>query len=110
MGRGVRLIIPAGNKPFLRRAIGAARDGIREDLDGFGDQLRASRTELLLEETAYAALLGGLDLERLVPDEEIQAALRRLADSIDRDNEHGRVCFEHDVLADLLAQLDGQVV
>jgi len=107
-GRTVRLIVPARNEAFLRRAIGAARDGIREDLDRFGDQLQAPRSELLLEGTAYAALLGGLDLGRIVPDPEICEALRRLAESIDRDNEYGRVCFEHDALDDLLRQLTGR--
>jgi len=108
-GRAVALQIAAGNEAFLRRVIGAARDGIREELDRFGGQLQAPRSELLLEETAYAALLGGLDLGRVVPDPEICEALRRLAEAVDRDNEYDRVCFEHRALADLLAQLEGRV-
>jgi len=107
-GRAVALTIPAGNEPFLRRVIGAARGGIREELDRFGDQLLAPRSELLLEETSYAALLGGLDLGRIVPDDEIRTALRRLAGSIDRENEYERVCFEHDALHDLLSQIEGR--
>lgn len=107
-GRFIRLSIPARNEAFLRRAFGAARDGIREDLDRFGDRLQAPRSELLLEETAYAALLGGLDLGRIVPDPEICAALRRLAESIDRDNEYERARSEHDALDDLLRQLTGR--
>jgi hypothetical protein len=107
-GRAVPLSIPAGNEAFLRRVIDAARDGIREDLDRHGDRLRASRSELLLEETAYAALLGGVDLRRIVPDDEIRAALRGLAESVDRENEYERVVFEHRALADLLAQLEGR--
>lgn len=105
----VALTISTGNEAFLRRVIGAARDGIREELDRFGDQLRASRSELLLEETAYAALLGGLDLGRIVPDDEIRTELRRLAQSVDRENEYERVCFEHDAIHDLLTQLGGTV-
>lgn len=107
-GRAVPLSIPAGNEAFLRRVIAAARDGIREDLEQHGDRLRASRSELLLEESAYAALLGGLDLRRIVPDEEIRTALRRLAESIDRESEYERTRFEHAALADLLAQLEGR--
>jgi hypothetical protein len=108
-GRAVPLSIPAGNEAFLRRVIGAARDGIREDLERHGDQLRASRSELLLEETAYAAVLGGLDLGRIVADDEIRAALRRLAESVDRENEYERVVFEHETVAGLLDQLGGAV-
>jgi len=107
-GRVVSLTIPTGNVRFLRRVISAARDGIREEMDCFGDQLRAPRSELLLEETAYAALLGGLDLGRIVPDDEFRIALRRLADSIDRENEYERVCFEHHALRDLRDQLEGR--
>jgi len=107
-GRAVPLSIPAGNEAFLRRVIGAARDGIREDLEQHRDRLCRRRSELLLEETSYAALLGGLDLGRIVPDEEIRAALRRLAESVDRENEYERVVFEHRALADLLARLEGR--
>jgi hypothetical protein len=107
-GRAVPLSIPVGNEAFLRRVIGAARDGIREDLEQHGHRLHASKSELLLEETVYAALLGGLDLRRVVPDDEIRAALRRLAESVDRENEYERVVFEHRALADLLAQLQGR--
>lgn len=107
-GRVVSLTIPAGNVRFLCRVIGAARDGIREELDRYSDQLRAPKSKLLLEETAYAALLGGLDLGRIVPDDEIRLALRRLAESIDRENEYERVCFEHDALHGLLGQIEGE--
>lgn len=104
----VVLTISTGNEAFLRRVIGAARDGIREELDRFGDQLRAPRSDLLLEETAYAALLDGLDLGRIVPDDEIHAAVLRVTEAVDRENEYERACFEHDALADLLAQLEGR--
>jgi hypothetical protein len=108
-GVAVPLSIPAGNEAFLRWVIGAARDGIREDLEQHGDRLRASRSELLLEESTYAALLGGLDLRRIVADDEILAALRRLAESVDRENEYERVVFEHEAVAGLLGQLGGAV-
>lgn len=107
-GRAVALSISTGNEAFLGRVIGAARDGIREELDRFGGQLRAPRSGLLLEETAYAALLGGLDLRRIVPDDEIRAAVVRIAGAVDRENEYERACFEHDAFADLLAQLEGR--
>ena len=108
-GRAVALSIPAGNEAFLRRIIGAARDGLRDELERHGDQLREPRSKLLLEGAAYSALLGGLDRGRVLPDDELQAALARLAWSVDRGNEYGRVVFEHDALHDLLGQLGAAV-
>jgi len=64
---------------------------------------------LLLEDTAYATLLVALDRHWIVPDAELRAALSRLAESVDHDNEYARVVAEHDALHDLLAQLEGSV-
>jgi hypothetical protein len=108
-GHAIALEIPAGNLPFLRRVITAARGGLRDDLEGFADQLRQPRSALLLEDAAYATLLTALDRRWIVPDDELRAALARLAGSVDHDNEYGRVAFEHDALYGLLAQLDGPV-
>lgn len=107
--RAVTLSIPAGNEAFLRRTIGAARDGLREELERFGDSLREPRSRLLLEDAAYAALLDGIDRGSVVPDDEIRAALARLGESVDRGNQYGRVVFEHRALHDLLGQLAGPV-
>jgi hypothetical protein len=106
-GRAVSLSIPPGNEAFLRRVIGSTQGGLRDDLKHHGDRLREPRSKLLLEDAAYAALLDGLDRGRIVPDDELRAILGRLAESIDRGNEYGRVVFEHDTLHDLLARLGG---
>jgi len=106
-GDAISLSIPAGNEAFLRRIISATQDGLHDELERFGDQLHEPRSKMLLEDAAYAALLEGLDCGRVVPDSEILATLARLAESIDRDNEYGRVVFEHRAIHDLLGQLAG---
>lgn len=108
-GWAVSLTIPAGNLPFLRRVIGAARDGLREELERFGDRLKEPRSSLLLEETAYVSLLTALDRGRVVPDDELRGALAQLAESVDRQNEYAQATFEHDALRELLVQV-GAVV
>ncbi|HVQ58406.1 MAG TPA: hypothetical protein VMS60_05800 [Solirubrobacterales bacterium] len=102
----VSLTIPAGNKAFLRRVISAARDGLREELERFGDRLNEPRSSLLLEETAYVSLLDALDRSRVIPDDELRGVLARLAESVDHENEYARVAFEHDALRGLLAQIE----
>jgi len=104
-GCAVSISIPAGNEAFLRRIISGAQDGLRDDLGQSDERLREPRTKLLLEDAAYAALLDGLDQGRVVPDDELRAALARLREAVDRENEYGRVVFEHEAVADLLAQL-----
>jgi hypothetical protein len=106
-GCAVALEIPPGNLPFLYRVLNAARIGLREDLERFGDDLQQPRSALLLEDAAYATLLVALDRRWIVPDDEVRAALSRLAESVDHDNEYGRVLAEHDALRGLLAQLEG---
>jgi len=106
-GYAVALKIPAGNLPFLRRVIGAAQAGLKDDLGRFGDELDQPRSALLLEDAAYATLLVALDRRWIVPDDEVRAVLSRLAESVDRDNEYARVVAEHDALRGLLAQLEG---
>jgi len=106
--RAVTLAIPAGNEAFLRRVITAARDGLRDELEQFGDRLGEPRNKLLLEEAAYRSLLDALDRGRVVPDDELRAAVVQLAEAVDRENEHARVSFEHDALHGLLGQLGGQ--
>lgn len=107
-GRGcvVSLTIPAGNRPFLRRVIRAARDGLREELERFGDQLNEPRSSLLSEETAYTVLLDALGRGRVVPDDELRGVLAQLAESVDHENEYSRVTFEHEALRGLLVQIE----
>lgn len=106
--RAVTLTIPAGNEAFLRRVISAARDGLREELERFGDRLQVPRSNLLLEDAVYSALLDGLDRGSLVPDDELLAVVAQLAESVDRDNEHSRVVAEHAAIHDLLCRLEGR--
>lgn len=101
----VALTIPAGNEAFLRRVISAARDGLRDELERFADQLQEPRSRLLLEETAYAGLLDALDRGQVVPEEELRTALARIGEAVDRGNEYDRVVCEHDAIHDLLDQL-----
>ena len=102
----VALAIPPGNRIFLRRVVSAAQEGLREDLDRFGDQLPQARDVLLKEDAAYGALLEALDGRWIVPNSELRSVVSRFAESIDRDNEYARVVTEHDALCDLLDQLD----
>ncbi|MEZ5078127.1 MAG: hypothetical protein R2725_11875 [Solirubrobacterales bacterium] len=105
-GPTVCLSIPPSNKDFLRRVLEAASSGIREDLKHPDSALRRSRTDLLLEDAAYANALEALDGGPIIPTAEIRASLATLAESVDRDNEYARVVYEHQALHDLLRQLD----
>lgn len=106
--RVATLEIPAGNEAFLRRVITAARDGLRDELEQFGDRLSEPRSRLLLEEAAYCCLLDALDRGLVAPGDELRTAVLRLAEAVDSENEYGRVAFEHDALRGLLAQIGGQ--
>jgi hypothetical protein len=108
-GHAVALEIPAGNLPFLRRVLVAARVGLRDDLDRHGDQLQQPRSKLLLEDAAYTVILTALDRGWVIPDDELRAVIARLTESVDHDNEYTRVTAEHDALHDLLGQLEGPV-
>jgi hypothetical protein len=99
--------IPTGNLPFLRGVVTAAQEGLRDDLACFADKLEQPRSALLLEDAAYTVLLTALDRGWVIPDDELRAAVSRLAESVDHDNEYARVVFEHDALHDLLGQLEG---
>lgn len=107
-GHAIALEIAAGNLPFLRRVFTAARAGLRDDLDRFGDELQQPRSKLLLEDAAYATLIVALDRRWIVPDDELRAALSRLAESVDHHNDYARVTTEHDALHGLLRQLEGR--
>ena len=105
-GRAVPLQIPTGNLPFLRTVLTDARDGLREDLDRFGDQLREPREELETELADYGRLLIALETKRVRADCRLYSSLLTLADSIDRQNEYPRVRFEHKAMRGLLAQIE----
>ncbi len=105
-GRAVALKIPAGNLPFLRTVITDARDGLREDLDRFGDQLREPREHLETELADYGRLLIALETKKVRADCRLYSSLLTLADSIDRQNEYPRARFEHKAIRGLLAQIE----
>ena len=107
-GCAVARQIPAGSLPFLRRVITAAQEGLRDDLDRFGEELEQPRSKLLLEDAAYTVLLTALDRGWVIPDDELRAVVSRLAESVDHDNEYPRAVAEHDALHGLLASLESE--
>lgn len=106
-GQAIALAIRGADRPFLRRVLVAARDGLREDLNQH-DHLCEPRRRLRSEEAAYVALVDAIDCGRVVPRRELRATLSRLAESVDHDNEYQRVVAEHDALHGLLCQLEGR--
>ena len=76
-GRGVAvaLNIPADHVGFLRSIFEKARDGVKDELEEFPDQLDPKRLER--EEAAYARLLAALDELVIVPDRDVRLARDR---------------------------------
>lgn len=106
-GSTVVLSVPEQDRAFLRRMIVAAKAGLRDELDQFGDELEQPIGRLLREEASYGTLLAGLGGEPIRPDAQIRATLAGLAEAIDEQNEHERVVFEHAATHNLMAQLEG---
>jgi len=109
-GHAVPLQIPAGNVPFLRTVLTDARDGLRDDLNRFGDQLREPREELETELADYGRLLIALETKKVRVDCRLYSALLTLADAIDRQNEYPRARFEHQAIRGLLGQIEAGLV
>ncbi|HWM54716.1 MAG TPA: hypothetical protein VNO20_04935 [Solirubrobacterales bacterium] len=103
-GHAVALTIPADQVRFLRSLFEMARDGIKDELERYPDKLREP-TRLHREEAVYGRLLTALDECVIVPDSDVRAVLRDLAQIIDADNEYERVIAEHQALHGLLGQL-----
>jgi hypothetical protein len=103
-GAALALTIPAGQVPFLRDLFEMARNGIRDELAEFPDQLREP-ARLRREETAYEALLAALDSGSIVVSDDTCRVLCELARMIDRENEYERVVVEHAALLDLRKQI-----
>jgi len=106
-GASITLSIRPCDGAFVRKVLTAARDGLRDELDRFADQLREPTSRLLGEEAAYGQLLDGLDGIPVFPDAAMYEAVAGLARAIDNDNEYSRVVAEHDALHGLLAQVQG---
>ena len=109
-GDAIRLKIPAGNLPFLRRVFGALVEGIKDDLDNHRRELRQPQTSLLMEQRVYGWLLaavetGSADRGHLPA---MRGVLKGVSEIIDAGNEYDRVVFEHDALAGLVRQLEGR--
>lgn len=107
-GRGVAvaLRIPADHRGFLHATFEYARAGVREELSAYPPGLGAP-VQLRREESAYTRLLAALEEGAIVPDPDLRAVLRDLAQIIDESNEFVRVVGEHEALHGLLGQLGG---
>lgn len=104
-GEAVALKIPADHVRFLRSTFEKARAGVKDELEGFPDQLDPER--LRREDATYGRLLAALDELAIVPDRDVLDLLGDLAGVIDQGNEYRRVVTEHEALHGLLAQLRG---
>lgn len=103
-GSAVVLRLPADHVTFLRGSLMAVHRGLCADLLDHRDSLRdPERAER--ECAALDRLLTALDQLVIVPDYDIQAVLRDLAEVIDRDNEYARVVAEHEALHVLREQV-----
>lgn len=105
-GEPVALTIPPADRKFLRRVFEMARDGVRDELAHYPDQLREPG-RLCREEAVYGRLLTALDDRAIFPDRDMRTVLRDLTKIIDADNEYGRIVAEHDALHGLLRQIEG---
>jgi hypothetical protein len=82
-----------------------ARDGVRDELAQYPDQLR-ELGRLSREEAVYGRLLATLDERVIIPDRDARTVLGDLAKIIDADNEYRRVVAEHEALHGLLGQIE----
>lgn len=103
------LTIPDHDRPFLRRVITAARDGLRGDLETHPPaEEKAGR--LWRQLRTHDALLESLDAgEVLLAPERVPTrfdALRDLAIAVDRGNEYDQAVAEHDALARFQEQIE----
>lgn len=105
-GEPVALTIPPADRKFLGRVFEMARDGVRDELAQYPDQLREP-SRLRRKEDVYGRLLAALDERAVVPDRDARTVLGDLASIIDADNEYGRVVAEHEALHGLLGQIEG---
>jgi hypothetical protein len=103
-GAAVALSTPSRDRKFLRDLLTDVREGVRDDLTRFPEQVRNPAT-LHREEAAYEALLAALDSSSVVVSGDIRCVLCDLAMTIDRENEYERVVAEH---ASLLGLRRGQ--
>jgi hypothetical protein len=103
-GNAVALAILAKHRKFLRDLFEIARNGIREELAQYPQQLREP-SRLHREEAVYDKLLAALDNGSIVADRDVRDVVRDLAEIYDRENEYQRVMTEHEALHGLLGQI-----
>jgi len=106
-GAAVALTIPPDHTTFLRSVFTMARDGIRDELEKYPDQLREP-AHLPREEAVYDALLAALDSGSIAVSGDLRCVLSDLTQTIDRANEYDRVVAEHAALLGLREQIGGQ--
>lgn len=99
----VALKIPPADRRFLRGVFTMARDGIRDKLAEYPDDLREP-AQLHREEAAYEKLLAALRSLSIIPEAAIRQVLTDLAE-IDRTNEYERVVAEHAALLGVRDQI-----
>jgi DNA-binding XRE family transcriptional regulator len=102
----ITLSVPACDRPFLSRVLGAARDGLAEEVERFSGQLREP-ARLLGELAAFEKLAVALDGAPLRPDFAVCGALTGLLAAVDSQNDYERAASEHWALACLVHQLCG---
>jgi hypothetical protein len=102
----IALAVSPKDRKFLYGVFTGVREGVRDDLASFPDQVRNPAT-LRREEAAYEALLVALDSGSLIVSGDIRCVLCDLALTIDRENEYDRVVAEHAALLGLRDQLGG---
>jgi hypothetical protein len=105
-GNAVALNLPADHVRFLRDTFESAREGVRDELRDFPDDLKDPE-HLRREDAAYGRLLPALNELVIVPDQDVRDLVGDLAHIIDRGNEYSRVVAEHEALHGLHAQLGG---
>lgn len=110
-GRGAAVVLnlPADQVGFLRGTFADAREGVQDELRHHPHDVK-DLAHLNREEAAYGRLLTALDECVIVPDPDVRAVVRDLAEVIDQGNEYGRIVFEHDAFHGLLAVLEPEEV
>ncbi len=105
-GKAVALNLPVDHVRFMRDTFESAREGVRDELRDYPDDLK-DPDHLRREVAAYGRLLAALDECVIVPDADVRVVVGDLAKIIDGSNEYERVISEHKALHGLLDQLGG---
>jgi hypothetical protein len=108
-GTTVVLDLPADQVGFLRSTFADAREGVQDELQHHPREVK-DPAHLRREEAAYGRLLTALDECAIVPDPDVRAIVRDLAEVIDQGNEYRRIVSEHDAFHGLLAVLEPEEV